>query len=115
MIKGKIVYLAGPITGISDYVKRFNEADAIAFIRFEARAVLNPAILPCGLSHDAYMRICIPMISESQCLLMLPGWRKSKGAQLEFSFAEVSKKEIYELEYVAYSPRLRPLTIGSEA
>jgi len=115
MIKGKVVYLAGPITGIDDYKNRFRVAEEQITVLFQARVVLNPAVLPFGLEHAAYMRICIPMISEADCVLLLPGWRKSTGSQMEFSFARENGKQIYEFDYFSHSPRLRQLTIGSEA
>lgn len=115
MIKGKVVYLAGPITGIPDYRAHFQKAEDRALILFQARVVLNPAALPGGLEHAAYMRIRIPMISEADCVLLLPGWRKSTGSQMEFSFARENGKQIYEFDYFSHSPRLRPLTLGSEA
>ena len=57
--------------------------------------VLNPAILPEGLSQEEYMRICIPMLNIADSIYMLTGWEKSVGAKIEHSLACQADKKIY--------------------
>lgn len=77
-----VIYLAGPMTGLPDYNRAaFNACAA----RLEQRgfSVLNPATLPDGLSHDAYMRIDEAMLKEADVVVLLDGWQESKGAVWE--------------------------------
>ncbi|MBP2856149.1 DUF4406 domain-containing protein [Dickeya oryzae] len=94
-IDGKVVYLAGPITGVSNYREQFRavEMELLAI----ARVIINPAVLPGGLTHDAYMRICIPMLLEAEAVLFLPGWRDSRGAQIEFEHASGKGLHLFEI------------------
>ena len=48
---------------------------------------MNPAVLPDGWEHDAYMRIAIPMLMECEAVAFLPGWQQSRGARQEFTRA----------------------------
>lgn len=95
-IKGKDVFLSGPMSGIRDYnVKAFAEAHA----RIRGLCpyhVYNPAIeyllsdvdAPCG--HDYWMQRCIRELLSGpyDVLVQLPGWEESDGARLE---AEVAR------------------------
>ncbi|MCA7012488.1 DUF4406 domain-containing protein [Dickeya dadantii] len=94
-ISGKVVYLAGPITGISHYREKFKAVEMELIDT--ARVIINPAVLPDGLTHDAYMRICIPMLLEAESVLFLPGWRDSKGAQIEFEHASSKGLPVFEM------------------
>ncbi len=77
----KVVYIAGPITGVPDYRERF--ARAAEAIEKRGYIALNPAALPDGLTNDQYMKICFAMIQAADLVLFLSGWRKSLGASLE--------------------------------
>lgn len=91
------IYLAGPITGVADYKKRFDEVEQA--LKDRGYIVLNPAILPDNLGDcDAYMRICLPMISLANMVVMLDGWRDSRGACREWGYAMALDKLIVEYE-----------------
>ena len=97
VLKGKIFYIAGPITGITDYQSAFHAA--AMFLREQGAVVLNPAVLPEGLkSHDAYMRITLAMLAEADAIAFLPGWLASKGSRMEHIRANELELPEYELE-----------------
>ena len=76
-----IVCLSGPITGVADYRQRFDmEARKLTD---QGYTVLNPAILPEGMSKAAYMRICMAMIESADVVAFMPGWQNSAGARIE--------------------------------
>ena len=77
----KVVYIAGPITGVPDYRERF--ARAASLVERKGYIALNPATLPGGLTNDQYMKICFAMIQSADVVLFLSNWRKSIGASLE--------------------------------
>ncbi|MBF4238225.1 DUF4406 domain-containing protein, partial [Vibrio anguillarum] len=46
--------------------------------------VLNPAVLPDGLTQAEYMDICCAMVRAADCVVMLDGWEDSDGAVAEY-------------------------------
>ena len=75
-----IYYIAGRITGNPDYKEEFERA-AREIARLDPGAViLNPAVLPEGLSNEGYMRICFAMLDVAETVVFLPGSEKSDGA-----------------------------------
>ena len=91
----KIVYIAGPITGIDDYKRPFDAAQR--WLEAAGFVVLNPSFLPVGLrDYESYMKICIPMLQEADKLLLLPGWMNSVGAKREHDEARRLLLPVYE-------------------
>lgn len=72
----KVVYLSGPITGVSQYWEPFEKADD-KLTRHDV-AVLNPSVHPQGMTNEQYMRICFSMIDSADLVLFLPGWLDRK-------------------------------------
>ncbi len=88
-----VIYIAGPMTGYANFNKpAFNEA--AKQLEKKGDVILNPAILPDGMTHDQYMVICLAMVDCANELYMLKGWRKSKGAKLEYQRARKLKLKI---------------------
>ena len=54
-------------------------------------------VLPYG-THKEYMELCYSLVGMSDKMVMLAGWKKSKGAKLEKKMAEEMNMEIYELQ-----------------
>ena len=93
-----IVYLAGPITGVADYRQRFDMAERK--LTDLGYTVLNPAILPEGMSKAAYMRICMAMIESADVAAFMPGWQNSAGARIEADYCFYTGRKTYALELV---------------
>lgn len=83
----KKVYIAGPMTGHSG-LNRESFFEASESLKARGFIVLNPAVLPSGLKQSEYMDICLAMIRSCDSIFLLSGWRASKGAVAEFSYAD---------------------------
>lgn len=83
----RTVYISGPMTGIPDHNR-----DAFAFAEGRIRAYrmkpVNPYFL-CDPSWDwsKCMRADIAALCACDALVLLPGWERSNGAQLEVHIA----------------------------
>jgi nucleoside 2-deoxyribosyltransferase len=84
------IYIAGPITGMVDYKKKFREAEER--VKEMGHIAINPSFLPEGLKN--YMEICKAMIDQADSVLFLDGWEDSTGANIEFVYAKEKGKRI---------------------
>ena len=91
-----IVYLAGRITGDPAYRAKF--ADAEMVLRELGHTVLNPAVLPDGLEYAAYMAIDEQMLRAADAVCLLPDWRQSEGATIEYLIARQRRIRIFLAE-----------------
>lgn len=88
----KVIYIAGPITGVANYRDAFECAEA------ELTALgyvpLSPAHLPEGMAKGQYMRICFAMIDSADAVLLLPGSIRSPGALTEYAYCNYIGKPV---------------------
>tara|TARA_R110000772_G_scaffold24212_2_gene64118 strand:+ start:1541 stop:2260 length:720 start_codon:yes stop_codon:yes gene_type:complete len=90
-----VYYIAGPMTG---YVNFNRESFHSAGLKLSMKGhILNPAMLPDGLTQQQYMSICLPMVQAATHIFMLKGWEKSPGALTEHGLA-VKLKLVVEYE-----------------
>ena len=80
------LYIAGKVTGVSDYKKKFARADQ--WLKLAGYDVCNPAAFELeDASWNDAMRFVIPKMLECDGVALLPNWRKSRGAKLEVYIA----------------------------
>lgn len=102
MERGKIVYLSGKITNNENYKDDF--ACAEQFLTQMGYTVLNPIMLEKispNLTYSEYMTLCYKLIDISNIVFMVSGWKDSKGANAELSYAKSLGKEIKYQDYYA--------------
>ncbi|EDT3961262.1 DUF4406 domain-containing protein [Salmonella enterica subsp. enterica serovar Richmond] len=82
-----VVYISGPMSGLEDFNRT---AFAIAARNLDAKGytVLNPAILPNGLTYGQYIKISKAMLECADTIYLLEGWRDSAGATAEHALAK---------------------------
>ncbi|MBQ3071775.1 MAG: DUF4406 domain-containing protein [Oscillospiraceae bacterium] len=90
------IYIAGKIFGDPNFREKFKNVQKA--LEGMGDLVLNPAILPDGLSAGEYMRICFAMIDVADAVLFLPDWQQSGGAQLEKEYCDYTKKTYGTME-----------------
>lgn len=90
----KLVYIAGPITGVAKYWEPFEKM--AEEVRAAGYIPLIPTWQPTGLSNAQYMRMCMAMLDAADAVLLLPGWRDSIGATIEAAYAGYVGKPVTE-------------------
>ena len=102
MDRKKVVYISGPISGVAEYWKAFEQAEddinSLGYIP------LSPSRLPGGMTNEQYMKICTAMIDSADMVLLLPNWRDSQGAKLEAQYCEYTGKPFAEYEMGENTP-----------
>ncbi|MDD7176602.1 MAG: DUF4406 domain-containing protein [Lachnospiraceae bacterium] len=91
------IYLSGPITGNENYTNYFAKAEIEAMELFggaDKVDIINPAnlryVMPKDATWDEYMKVCtelLDMVGSDGIIYMLPGWKTSAGACVEYGFA----------------------------
>lgn len=101
----EVAYISGAITSDPNYRQKF--ADAEMVLDHLGYSVLNPTILPDGLTYDEYMAIDLRFVEAADTLVMLPDWIRSHGAPIERNHALKLGKRI--IPYLGLDTQL-PLT-----
>lgn len=92
----RVVYVAGPMTGLPEYnYPAFFAAAELLTAR--GYTVVNPA--ECGVrdgwSHGDYLRYGLTRLLTCDQVAMLPGWAGSTGARLEWDVAHALGMQVY--------------------
>ena len=86
-IKGKKVYLSGPITGEKNYKGLFAFTEELVKL-CDVLRIYNPASdIPDSLDYEDAMKRCVAALVEYDTIVILPGWHTSRGARLERDIA----------------------------
>lgn len=89
MIAPDIYYIAGPMTGYPEF-NYPSFLDKAAELRSSGKSVISPAeIHPAEplMPVDWYLRRDLAVLVMCSHIVLLPGWKNSKGAQLEHHVA----------------------------
>ena len=92
------IYISGKITGDPNYKMKFRMAEKHIQEMYPLAVILNPALLPEGLTRAEYMRICISMIDVAAAVFALPDAGESAGAKVELAYCRYIGKPVVELE-----------------
>lgn len=93
------LYLSGPITGVENYKQAFMEAEQKLLSLDDDIKIVNPAKWEYpDYKWADYMILGIDELRFSDGIVMLPGWEKSKGAQIELLFAEGSVIKVFHFD-----------------
>ena len=108
MNKPQRIYIAGPMTGHAEHnFPAFN--DAAKRLTDAGWEVVNPADNFGGrvdLPRASYMRADVVLLMQCDALAMLPGWRHSRGATLEYLIAWELGMPIYDAQTLDLLPAL---------
>lgn len=105
-VKGKKVYLSGPITGIKNYKGLFLFAEKLARMCDAAR-IFNPASqIPDSLGYEEAMKRCVRALTDHDTIVMLPDWNVSQGSKIEHEVARACGMDVvYLASYAVVSDR----------
>nr|EDU9551452.1 DUF4406 domain-containing protein [Salmonella enterica subsp. enterica] len=82
-----VIYITGPMSGLEDFNR--NNFDAVAaMLKAIGHTVLNPALLPDGLTYGQYIKISKTMLECADTIYLLEGWQDSAGATAEHALAK---------------------------
>lgn len=92
-------YISGAITNNENYMQQFETAEK----RLQAAGyeVINPAKILKPLedicTYDELMNLCIGLLNIANCIVMLDGWKRSRGANREYGYATGMGIDTYEI------------------
>lgn len=90
MERKKVVYIAGPITGVKRYWEAFEKAEDELIAR--GFIPISPSRLPVGMTNTQYTKINFASIDAADAVYFLPEWSWSVGSQLEYLYCDYTGK-----------------------
>ena len=102
------VYIAGKITGAPAYREKFESvATRLPELGYEP---INPAqlSLPASCAWDDYMQVTLKLLDLAAAICLLPDWKTSPGACVEYGYALATGKAIFYAEQLLAEPTAVP-------
>lgn len=98
----KKIYLSGKISGLSvqEYSHNFADAERQVRLRYqdEELEIVNPTALPAvHTSWADYMLRDLMLLKDCNVIALLPNWKDSAGARIEYEFAQMCGIEVVYL------------------
>src|SRR5579863_676754 len=98
---GHLIYLAGPMRGLPDNGHpAFYEAEGLMRRYFPDARIFNPARQfdgETGLPLVQYLERDLNALLDASMIALLPGWKGSEGARIEYSIARSLDLDVIEL------------------
>ena len=64
-------------------------------LKREGVLVLNPSVLPLGLTSEEYAKICMALLSIAQEVHFLPGWESDRVSRALHAIAQTGEQVIH--------------------
>lgn len=91
------LYISGKITGDDNYLQKFTEAQLL--LEAKGYRVINPALMQGVLPKavwEEYLYASLTMMDLADGVVMLPDWKESRGACMEYGYAVGQKIPVYQ-------------------
>ena len=96
IMKGKVVFISGKITGDVNYIEKFKKAENK--LKSFGCIVLNPINIPQELHYEKQMEICFKYIDIADYVYFLSDYKSSKGSMREMNYVISKNKDcLYQL------------------
>ena len=98
----KVIYIAGPMSGLPQYnCPAFEEAERLLKNWFPDSAIINPAKNfgdDRTLDYAIYMRQSIHQLLMADAICLLPEWENSRGARIEREIADCLNLKVFRVQ-----------------
>lgn len=96
------IYISGKVTGDSGYIEKFKEAEKKVRQQYKGCGVINPVAVVQAISaatkesmtYGECMEIDLCLLEMCDAIYLLPDWKESKGAIMEYHKARAMGYEI---------------------
>jgi len=102
LLQSKKTYISGKMTGLPNFNYPAFEFMHGRLMDLGVFNILNPAKIANGdttKSYGFYIRESLKMVAEAEAMIMLNGWEKSKGANLEYQAARAMDIPIFNSDF----------------
>ena len=107
-----VVYIAGPISGTSDYMERFKRAEdklrEYDYIPVNPTIVSEPMVAA-NCEYEEFMNVTHQLLRICGAICLLNGWEQSNGALRELKYALDNEYDVFSEASIFFSePNICP-------